>query len=148
MSHTFLVDVGRWLLQGQWRGGDRPPIDVTGKILVTYSQDDWFVMAAKLSYADTEQPDIVLQYRGKLALNDQTYTFILQHSALGRLEGEGWIGEQSIVQRFWLLGDTKRRGGFENLWRLNDNEYFISSGLTTGHKLTDLMEATLKRVST
>lgn len=148
MSHTFLVDVGRWLLQGQWREGDRLPIQVNGKVLVTYSQDDWFVMAAKLTYDAEDKPDSVLQYRGKLALNDQTYAFILQHSDLGRLEGEGWVGNQSIVQRFWLLGDTKRRGGFENLWRLNDDEYFMSSGLTTGHKLTALLEATLRRVST
>ena len=37
------------------------------------------------------------------------YTFVLQHSELGRVEGEGWIAPQSIVQRYWVLGDERQR---------------------------------------
>lgn len=146
MNHTFLVDAGRWLLNGYWLEPDQEPITVTGKILVSYSQDDWFSMAAKVTFAGQVKPDLMLQSRGKLELDEMIFTYVLQHSLLGRVEGEGWITPHGIVQQFVLLGDTNRCTGFEHYWQVDANHYTLLSGIHKSHKLKHLLEATLERV--
>ncbi|MEY3222575.1 MAG: hypothetical protein RLZZ203_1431, partial [Cyanobacteriota bacterium] len=83
---------------------------------------------------------------------DRQYTFLLQHNSLGQIEGEGWICPETIVQRYWVLGDNstelryrQRRSGFETLHRLNDDQYYLTSGILSGHSLDSTMEANLKR---
>ena len=122
---------------------DRLPTPVKGKILVAWSRDDWFTMVMKLMLPDTEPAEMALQYRGRLTGDDRQYTFVLQHSLLGRVEGEGWVAPDSIIQRYWALGDRQRRTGFETLYRLDNERYHLSSGIMTGHYLTSAMEATL-----
>ncbi|NEQ14905.1 MAG: hypothetical protein F6K44_14095, partial [Moorea sp. SIO3E2] len=73
------------------------------------------------------------------------YTFVLQHSLLGRVEGEGWVAPESIVQRYWVLGDRQRRSGFETRYQRNENIYYLSSSIMAGHYLNSTMEATLER---
>jgi hypothetical protein len=146
VSHTFLMEAGRWRLQGSWLERDGMPIPVKGKILVAWSKDDWYTMVTKLEFPGSEREGVSYQYRGRLNLGDRQYTFVLQHSLLGKVEGEGWVAPESIVQRYWVLGDRQRRTGFETLYQLSDDEYYMSSGVMAGHYLTSAMEARLARV--
>ena len=147
--HSFLVDVGDWSLTGQWLEPHQEPQNVVGRILINWSQDDWFTMAAKLIFPDSSgaKSPLTLQYRGKLPYGDSHYTFVLQHSEWGRVEGTGWVGEQSIVNRFWVLGDAAKRGGFETYWQVNPNQYILTASYASGNKNLSLLEATLTRQS-
>ena len=145
MAHTFLIEAGRWRLQGSWLERNGMPVTVRGLTLVAWSRDNWFTMVTKLMFPDTDREEIALQYRGRLDAGERQYTFVLQHSLLGRVEGEGWIAPESIVQRYWVLGDRQRRSGFETLHRVTENQYYISSSILAGHYLTSTMEATLER---
>ncbi|MBO0349289.1 hypothetical protein J0895_09255 [Phormidium pseudopriestleyi FRX01] len=147
MNHIFLLQPGRWTLEGTWLERHVPTIPVTGKILVAWTREDWFNMVTKLTFPGSDRSEITLQYRGHFDVGDRQYTFVLQHSELGRVEGEGWIAPETIIQRYWVLGDEKkRRSGFETLHRLNHNTYYHSSGILVGHYLTSAMEATLTRL--
>lgn len=145
MSHTFLIEAGRWTLQGNWLDRDGMPIAVKGKILVAWSRDDWYTMVTKLIFPGSDREEIAFQYRGRLNSSDRQYTFVLQHSLLGRVEGEGWIAPESIVQRYWVLGDRQRRTGFETLHRLDANKYCLSSSIMAGHYLASTMEAIVEK---
>lgn len=145
MVHSFLIEPGRWLLQGNWLERDTLPIAVKGKILIAWSRDNWFTMVMKLIFPEGHFDEIALQYRGRLTSRERQYTFVLQHSLLGRVEGEGWIAPESVIQRYWALDDRQRRTGFETLYRLGEERYHLSSGIMTGHYLTSAMEATLQR---
>lgn len=145
MAHTFLMEAGRWTLQGNWLERDGMPVTVKGRMLVAWSRDDWFTMVTKLAFPGSERQEISLQYRGRLDSGERQYTFVLQHSLLGRVEGEGWIAPESIIQRYWVLGDRQRRTGFETLHQIDANKYYLSSGIMAGHYLTSAMEATLER---
>lgn len=139
------MEPGRWTLQGSWLERHGMPITVKGKTLVAWSRDDWFTMVTKLVFPGADRDEISFQYRGRLDSGDRRYTFVLQHSLLGRVEGEGWIAPESIVQRYWVLGDRQRRSGFETMYRIADSKYYLSSGILSGHYLTSAMEATLER---
>ncbi|NEP01876.1 MAG: hypothetical protein F6K58_25115 [Symploca sp. SIO2E9] len=145
MAHTFLMESGRWALQGNWIERNGMPVLVKGKTIVDWGQESWFTIVTKLVFPDTEREDIRFQYRGHLDVGERQYTFVLQHSLLGRVEGEGWVTPGSIVQRYWVLGDRQRRSGFETRHRLNDNTYYLCSSIMAGHYLTSTMEATLER---
>ncbi len=145
MAHTFLMEAGRWALQGNWLERNGMPIPVRGMTLIAWSRENWFTMVTKLVFPDSDREDISFQYRGRLDVGERQYTFVLKHSVLGHVEGEGWVTPDSIVQRYWVLGDRHRRSGFETRHRLNDNTYYLSSGIMAGHYLTSTMEATLER---
>lgn len=145
VNHTFLMEPGRWTLQGNWLEREGLPIPVKGKLLVAWSRDDWFTLITKLTFLDDDREEMTLQYRGRLDSGDRRYTFVMQHSLLGRIEGEGWIAPESLVQRHWVLGDRQRRSGFETIYRVNDDRYYLASTMLTGHGLTSVMEATLER---
>jgi hypothetical protein len=140
------MDAGRWTFQGHWLERDQAPQTIEGKILVAWSQDNWFTMISKLVFQGPLQgTDLVLKYRGRFDSEARHYTFILQHSQLGPVEGEGWIAPTSIVQRFWSLEDRQRRGGFETIHYVTDNRYLLSSSIMAGHHLLSTFEATLAR---
>lgn len=146
MTHTFLMEAGRWNLQGNWLERNDMPISVRGRTLVGWSRDNWFTMVTKLVFPGTEREEVSFQYRGRLHLGERQYTFVLQHSQLGRVEGEGWVAKDSIVQRYWVLGDRQqRRSGFETLYQVNENTYHLTSGMMAGHFLINTMEAVLER---
>lgn len=145
MDHNFLLESGRWSFQGNWLDRDAMPTPVKGRILVAWSRDDWFTMVTKLVFPGSEREEVSLQYRGRLDSGDRGYTFVLQHSLLGRVEGEGWIAPESIVQRYWVLGDRQRRTGFETLHKFDANKYYLSSSIMSGHYLTSTMEAIVER---
>ncbi|WP_017721122.1 hypothetical protein [Kamptonema formosum] len=145
MNHTFLIEPGRWTLEGYWLERNGMPIPVKGKTLVAWNQENWFTMVTRLVFPGTEREQITLQYRGHLDSGERQYTFVLQHSDLGRVEGEGWIAPETIVQRYWVLGDQQRRSGFETLYRLDGHKYYHSSAIMAGHYLSSTMEATYER---
>lgn len=146
MAHTFLLESGRWTLQGNWLERNGMPIIVKGKTLVAW-RENWFTMVTQLMFPDSDRENITFQYRGRLDVGERQYTFVLQHNLLGRVEGEGWIAPESIVQRYWVLGDRQRRSGFETMHRLTDDQYYMSSSILAGHYLTSMMEVTLERQS-
>lgn len=148
MAHTFLMESGQWLLEGSWVERNAMPIAVRGKTLVAWHQNDWFSMVTKLVFPSSDREDIVLQYRGRLDNNEREYTFVLQHSEMGKVEGEGLIAPETIVQRYRVLGDERqRRNGFETLRKIDPNHYIYSSGIMAGHSLNliSVMEASLER---
>ena len=151
MAHSFLLEPGRWTLQGTWLTRDTLPTPIKGKILVAWKQADCFSMATKLSFpvisGEEEADDIVLQSRGRMTSHERQYTFVLQHSQLGKVEGEGWIAPESIVQRYWGVSDKHRRTGFETLRQLSPNRYHFSGGVMAGHYLISTMEAEIVRQS-
>lgn len=122
------------------------PVPVKGKIIITWSRDDWFNMVMRLVFADDDHENIDFQYRGRFDTGNQRYTYVLQHTELGRVEGEGWIAPDSIIQRYWALGDRQRRSGFETLYRVTDDRYHFSSGILAGHYLNSALEAIIERV--
>ncbi|PZO52360.1 MAG: hypothetical protein DCF15_13810 [Phormidesmis priestleyi] len=146
MSHSFLLESGRWTLQGTWLTRDALPAVVKGKLLVAWKQDNCFVMATKLTFPEAEgADDIVIQSRGRMTTQERQYTFVVQHSLLGQVEGEGWIAPESIVQRYWGVNDKQRRTGFETLRQIGADRYHFSGGVMAGHYLTSTIEAELVR---
>jgi hypothetical protein len=139
------MQAGRWTLQGSWLDRDTMPVTVKGRILIAWSRDNWYTMVTRLNFPGIDRDEITLQYRGRLTSGDRQYTFVLQHSLLGRVEGEGWVAPESIVQRYWVLDDRQRRTGFETLHRLSENSYCLSSSIMSGHYLASTMEATVER---
>ncbi|MGF1600866.1 MAG: hypothetical protein ACFCU8_02400 [Thermosynechococcaceae cyanobacterium] len=149
MTHTFLMNAGRWTFQGHWLERDQEPQTIKGKIIVVWSDDHWFTMVSKVVFAgpsgQAPLPDLILKYRGRLNDQAQHYTFVLKHSQLGAVEGEGWAAPASIIQRFWSLDDRQRRSGFEAIHRVSDDRYLLSSSIMAGHQLLSTLEATLDR---
>jgi hypothetical protein len=145
VAHSFLLEPGKWTLQGTWLTRDALPMSVKGKILVAWKQDNCFMVATKLSFLEGEQEDIVIQSRGRMTSQERQYSFVLQHSLLGQVEGEGWIAPESIVQRYWGLSDKQRRSGFETLRQVSQDRYHFSGGEMAGHYLTSTIEAELAR---
>jgi hypothetical protein len=145
MTHSFLLGAGRWVLKGNWLERNENPISVKGKTIVAWSQDSWFTMVTKLIFTGGNHEEISFQYRGHLDNGERHYTYVLQQSLLGRVEGKGWIGPESITQCYWVLGDKQRRSGFETFYRINNDKYVMSSCILAGHYLISTMEATLER---
>jgi hypothetical protein len=139
------MEAGRWNIEGFWLERNQPPIPVKGRTIIAWSQEDWFTMVTKLVFPNSEREEIAFQYRGRLSQEERQYTYVLQQTLLGRVEGEGWIAPNSIIQRYWVLGDRQRRSGFETFFRISENRYHLASGILAGHYLTSTMEATLER---
>jgi hypothetical protein len=144
LAHTFLLEPGRWILEGNWLERNQMPIAIKGRLLIAWSQDNWFSLVSKLIFLDGEKEDISFQYRGRLGTGEREYTFVLQQSILGQIEGEGWIGADTIIQRYWVL-DDRRRSGFETFYRINNHTYHLTSGILNGHYLSSTIEAILER---
>lgn len=142
MAHTFLLEAGRWNLEGHWLERSGELATVKGRTIVAW-KDNWYSMVTKLIFPNEEREEITFQYRGRLDDGERRYTFVLQHSELGKVEGEGWVTPGAIVQRYWTLSDKQRRSGFETLNRLSDTKYCLSSGIMTGHSLISAMDAVL-----
>ena len=145
MGHTFLLEPGRWVIQGNWLERNSQPIPLKGLTLVVWNRDNWFSMATKLIFPNSDRPEISFQYKGRLHDGERQYNFLLQHNILGQIEGEGWICPDTIVQRYWVLSDRQRRSGFETLHRINDDQYYLTSGILVGHFLDSTIEANLER---
>ena len=147
MSHSFLLESGSWIIQGYWLDSTQNSIPVTGGTIITWEDANWFTTKTKLVFPNSDRQEIIYEYKGNLPSQQLQYTYVLKHSELGKIEGEGWIGVDSIVQRYWLLGDSRRRNGFETFFCIDENTYSLSSGIMTGNHLISTMEAILERSS-
>lgn len=143
MTHSFLLEAGRWTLSGTWIERNQMPISVKGKTIVAWGQNNWFTMVTKLVFPNSDRPEISYQYKGRLDSGERQYTYVLQQSILGRVEGEGWVGPESIIQRYWVLGDRQRRSGFETFYKIDAEQYQYSGGILAGHYLTSTIEGIL-----
>jgi hypothetical protein len=146
VSHTFLVQPGKWSLEGNWIERDAMPIGIKGKTLVGWSKDNfWFTMVTKLTFPNSDRPEITMAYKGRIDSDDRRFTFVVDHSDLGKIEGEGIIGPDSITQRYLVMGDKKMRTGFQTLYRRDQNVYSLASAIVSGQNLESTMEAILTR---
>ena len=114
--------------------------------MISWSEDSWFAMVTKFVFQEGDRADLILRYRGRLTEPGRRYTFLLEHSEIGKMEGEGIIGEKTITQRSWALNDPQSRSTFDSLVRLEANSYQFSSALMTGHRLGTIAEAGFERV--
>jgi hypothetical protein len=148
--HSFLMAEGRWKLEGHWLlDSEGSSVPIHGKLLVAWNVEDWFNWVGKIYLSPSSEAkhpfsETTFQYRGHFSAPDQ-YTFMLQHSHFGKIEGRGWILPDSIVQRFWMLGDRENRTGLEHLSRIDSDHYHWSSSIMNSHSLVSTMEAKLER---
>ena len=146
MAHTFLVEPGKWTIEGNWVESGSMPILVKGRTLVGWSKDNfWFTMVTKLTFPDSDREELTMAYKGRIDLDERRFTFVVDDSYLGRVEGEGIIGPDSITQRYWVMGDKKMRTGFQTLYRQDNNVYSLVNGLISGQNLESTMEGLLTR---
>ncbi|MEM1369212.1 MAG: hypothetical protein AAGG02_14630 [Cyanobacteria bacterium P01_H01_bin.15] len=146
MSHQFLLETGRWRIQGRWWRRTGTSQLVEGFTKITWDRQNWFTMSTKLIFPETNQPEVTYDYRGHLNPQDLQYTYVLKQSLLGKIEGEGWIATDTIIQRYSVLGDAQRRAGFETYFRLDEDLYQFTGGISTGHYLNVAIEAQIKRL--
>lgn len=146
MSHTFLVQPGKWTLEGNWVERDSMPIGFKGRTLVGWSRDNfWFTMVTKLTFTNSDREELTMAYKGRIDSDERRFTYVVDDSFLGKVEGEGIIGPDSITQRYWVMGDKKVRTGFQTLYRRDSNIYSLVSGIISGQNLESTMEAVLTR---
>jgi hypothetical protein len=152
VTHSFLMQAGSWQLQGNSIANNGVSRAIEGKTVISWKQDNWFSVKSTLDFVEStgepmaESNSIAIKYRGHLDSKLQRYTYVLQHSLFGDVEGEGWICSNSIIQRYWVLGDRQKRNGFETFYRLNEDTYYFSGGILAGQYLNSTMEATLERL--
>jgi hypothetical protein len=147
VAHTFLVQPGKWTLEGNWIERDSMPIAVKGRTLVGWSKDNfWFTMVTKLTFPNSDREDLTMAYKGRIDSDERRFTYVADDSALGKIEGEGIIAPDSIIQRYWVMGDKRARTGFQTLYRRDNNNYSLASGLISGQNLESTMEAVLTRL--
>jgi hypothetical protein len=146
VAHTFLVQPGKWTLEGNWVERDSMPIQVKGRTLVGWSRDNfWFTMVTKLTFPGIDREELTMAYKGRIDSDERSFAFVVDDSSLGKVEGEGIIGPDSIIQRYWVMGDKKMRTGFQTLYRRDSNTYSLASGIISGQNLASTMEAILTR---
>jgi hypothetical protein len=146
VAHTFLMQPGKWTLEGNWLERDARPIAIKGRTLVAWSKDNfWFTMVSKIGFSSDNRDELTLAYKGRIDPDERHFTFVLDHSELGRVEGEGLISPDAIVQRYWVLGDKRMRTGFQTFYRADENHYHLSGGLTAGQNLENMIDAVLIR---
>lgn len=137
---------GKWTLEGSWIERDSIPIGIKGRILVGWSKDNfWFTMVSKLTFPDSDREQLTMAYKGRIDSDERRFTYVVDDSSLGKVEGEGIIGPDSITQRYWVIGDKRMRTGFQTLYRRDNNTYSLASGIIGGQNLENTMEAILTR---
>lgn len=139
------MEAGRWTIEGHWLERNGNVFSVKGRTIVSWNQENWFAMVTKLVFPNGDREEISFEYRGRLDESECQYTYVLQQSLLGQVEGEGWIGPESLVQRYWVLDDRQKRSGFETFYRINDGTYHLCGAILAGHSLASTIEAVLER---
>ncbi|MDJ0898230.1 MAG: hypothetical protein QNJ55_05415 [Xenococcus sp. MO_188.B8] len=146
MTHSFLLQSGKWDLQGRYLQKNQSPLMVQGFMDITWKEDNWFKIVSELLFENQPQTKIISKSRGHLDTEIKSYTYVLQHSLLGNIEGEGWIGSQSIVQYYWIVAGNQHRKGLDTFSRLSEDTYALTSVVLERHNLNSTMEATLKHL--
>jgi hypothetical protein len=149
LNHSFLLEPGRWTLEGNWLEANEM-IAIKGGVIVLWNQQNLFTLAMRIVFVESEREEIICKYRGRLGTRYRYYNYAsLRHDLVGQVEGEGWVLPESIIQRYWVLGDRspKSRTGFENFYRIDRDTYHLSAGILLGYYLSSAMEATLRQQS-
>ena len=146
VTHSFLLQSGKWSVQGSYFTKDQSLEMFQGFMNITWKEDNWFKIVSELSFDNQEKPKIISKSRGHLDAEIKSYTYVLQHSILGNIEGEGWIGSQSIVQYYWIVAENQHRTGFDTFSHLSEDTYALTSVVLERHNLNSTMEAILKRL--
>ena len=144
MTHSFLLQPGRWSVSGHFRQKQQTPMIVRGFITITWKQEYWFKMISQLTLNNEPQSEIICIYKGHLDQDKKSYTYVLQHSILGNIEGEGWITSQSVIQYHWIVGASKKCTGIDTFYLISEDVYHLTSVILESHSLNSAMEATLK----
>jgi hypothetical protein len=145
MSHTFLLEPGNWIIKGTWLDKKQIQIPFKGAMIVTWNQSNWFQLKTKIVFTSGNMSELTFEYKGLLPANKSQYAYVLKRSDFENIEGEGWVCSESIVQRYWVLGDNRHRNGFETYVYLDDNTYHLTSGMMAGNHLINTMEGFLER---
>jgi hypothetical protein len=147
LTHSFLVETGQWLVNGHCLERNQDPLLIQGTYDIRWSEQNWFTIDLELGFPGTDRENLIGKYRGHFHEAAYQYTYVLKHNLLGKIEGEGWIALDSIVQRYWVIGDRQRRSGFETFYQISPNTYYLSGAIVTGSFISTTIEATLERQS-
>lgn len=145
MTHSFLLEPGNWIIKGTWLDKKQIPTPFKGAMIITWDQPNWFLMKTKVVFSQGDRPDLTFEYKGFLPAHKSQYAYVLKRSDFEKIEGEGWLGTESIIQRYWILGDNHRRNGFESYVYIDNNTYHLTSGMMAGNHLINTMEGILER---
>lgn len=143
MAHSFLVEAGYWHLNGLWLKPNLEPIPIQGEITITWKRENWFKLIMSLNCDDQTATTITYQCRGNLNYETKHYTYVAQHSLLGNIEGEGRLGQQSIIQYYWFIGTGSRQKGLDTYVQMEQNIYHLTSNILDDHSIKHTIEATL-----
>lgn len=145
MTHTFLLEPSSWIIKGTWLDKTQKPIPFQGATIITWDQSNWFSMKTKMVFPDHDRADISYEYKGFLPSHRSQYTYVLKRSDYEKIEGEGWLSTDSIIQRYWVLGDNRRLNGFETFFCIDEDTYHLTSAMMAGNHLYNTLEGILER---
>ncbi|WP_373480442.1 hypothetical protein [Geminocystis sp.] len=145
MTHSFLLESGSWIIKGTWLDKNQKSSLFKGAIIITWDQSNWFIMKTKIVFLSGDRQDITFEYKGFLPANKNQYAYVLKRSDFEKIEGEGWLTNDSIIKRYWILGDNRRLNGFETYFCLDENTYHLTSGMMAGNHLLNTLEGILER---
>lgn len=151
MSHTFLLEPGSWIIKGILTEKNDHLTPFKGATIIAWDQSNWFTMKTKLVFENTTQDslekshNLEFEYKGFFPTNKYNYTYVLKRSDFDKIEGEGWITKNSIIQRYWILGDSRRRAVLETIFQLDEDSYHLSSTMMAGNNIIEVMEGILQR---
>ncbi len=145
MSHSFLLESGNWIIQGTQTDKKQKEIPFKGAMIISWNQSNWFTLKTKIIYQDNNLPQLTFEYKGFLPAHKTQYAYVLKRSDFANIEGEGWVGNDTIVQRYWVLGDNRRRNGFESYVYIDENTYHLTTAMMAGNHLLTTMEGFLER---
>ncbi len=145
MTHTFLLEPSSWIIKGTWQDKNRQPIPFNGATIITWDKSSWFLVKTKLVFPQSDRSEIIFEYKGCLPEHKSKYAYVLKRSDYERIEGEGWVTNDSIIQRYWVLNNERRLNGFETFFCLDQGTYHLTTGMMAGNHLINTFEGILER---
>ncbi len=145
MTHTFFLEPSSWIIKGRWLQKNKLSIPLNVASIITWEQSSWFYIKTKMVFPQSDRPDINFEYKGCLPSHKTQYAYVLKRSDFENIEGEGWITDDSIIQRYWVLNNDRGLNGFETFFCLDENTYHMTSGMMTGNHLLCTFEGILQR---
>ncbi|MEL6928035.1 MAG: hypothetical protein AAFO95_05335 [Cyanobacteria bacterium J06600_6] len=145
MAHSFLVEASYWNITGHWLKPNVTPIPIQGGIKIAWKRANWFKLTTSFTCDDEETTEIVYQCRGNFNHEEKYYTYVAQHNLLGNIEGEGRLGNHSIIQYYWFMGTGSKQKGLDTYTYVDQNTYHFTSSILDGHSIKNTVEAILSR---
>lgn len=151
MGHTFLLQPGSWIIKGHSSDKNQHSIPFKGATIIVWDQSSWFTIKTKLVFDIKQQTsseiksNLEFEYKGFLPENKRSYSYVLTRTDFDKIEGEGLITKDSIIQRYWMLEDTRRRAVLETIFQLDEDSYHFSSTMMAGNNIINVIEGILQR---